>query len=332
MFTIHADNVHESLPNAVQHLNSFGTQRDSRLGPVIKTAWPVTYVFHKPLERVIFWPEHDANPFAHFFEALWMLAGRNDLKFIEKYNPGLRACSDDGKTIYGAYGQRIMDDEFNQVHAVIQALKADKNDRRCVIQFWESTDDLNRIGKHFPATLSAVVGISDDGVLDMMVTNRSSDIIEGCHGRDAVLFGFLIEYIAATVGVPVGKLYHTSFNSHAYVEQFNKVKSLEKEYISQTKENPYQRLSPFPLRAAGTSLKEWDFDLTVFMAKGPVANFTDPFFTGVVTPMYYSHQAFVAGEYTTALEIIQHCKAEDWQVAVTEWVARRKLEAENFIV
>ena len=72
-------NVHCALPRALQELERVGQARESRNGPVIVFPDPVTTVYAKPCERVMFWSERDANPAFHLYEALWMLAGRDDV-------------------------------------------------------------------------------------------------------------------------------------------------------------------------------------------------------------------------------------------------------------
>src|SRR5271154_5758040 len=43
--------------------------------------------YEKPDERVLFSQTRDANPFFHFFESLWILAGREDVEFLAQFNP-----------------------------------------------------------------------------------------------------------------------------------------------------------------------------------------------------------------------------------------------------
>ena len=97
-------NVHEALPRALKLLQQQGIERPSRNGPVLQAPWPVTTVYQNPLERVVFWPERDANPFFHLYESLWMLAGRNDIAPLTRYAKNMANYSDDGETQHGAYG------------------------------------------------------------------------------------------------------------------------------------------------------------------------------------------------------------------------------------
>ena len=82
MHVIRARNVQEALVVGLQDLRRYGVERESRNGPVVVFPEPVTTVCERPEERVLFHCERDANPFFHLFEALWMLAGRNDLAYL----------------------------------------------------------------------------------------------------------------------------------------------------------------------------------------------------------------------------------------------------------
>tara|TARA_R110002020_G_scaffold376130_3_gene587275 strand:+ start:3890 stop:5017 length:1128 start_codon:yes stop_codon:yes gene_type:complete len=135
----------------------------SRNGPVRYFQQPVTITFEKPCQRVLFNTARDANPFFHVFEALWMLAGRNDLDPLLKYVSTFGDFSDDGKTLNGAYGYRWRKHEgkFNdrlwdtstgeelhtrdQLDLLVEHLKEFPNSRRAVLQMWNVEDDLLKV-------------------------------------------------------------------------------------------------------------------------------------------------------------------------------------------
>lgn len=81
-------------------------KRPSRNGPVLMIDEPVIATYTHPRERVLFNSARDANPFFHLYEALWMLAGRNDVAPLAYYAKNIANYSDDGKTLNGAYGYR----------------------------------------------------------------------------------------------------------------------------------------------------------------------------------------------------------------------------------
>src|SRR5690242_2945482 len=106
MNVIRGRNVHRILPVAVDILHEAGIKRDSRNGSTYVVDGPVTTMYERPEERVVFWAERDANPFLHFYESLWMLGGRNDVRSLTRFTKNMAQFSDDGETFYGAYGHR----------------------------------------------------------------------------------------------------------------------------------------------------------------------------------------------------------------------------------
>lgn len=144
-------------------------ESSSRNGKVWMAAEPILVTYERPLERVLFNDARDANPFFHVFEALWMLAGRNDLSPLTKFVSTFGQFSDDGKTLNGAYGYRWRHagpplakvekyydekenhpygnwpDSIDQLEILIEHLKANPDSRRAVLQMWNVEDDLTKI-------------------------------------------------------------------------------------------------------------------------------------------------------------------------------------------
>lgn len=230
MHVIDVRNVNDALPEGIRYLQQHGVKRDSRNGPVIVAPGPVSTVYRNPMERVILSPTRDANPFFHAYEALWMLTGRNDVAGPAHILKSFAQFSDDGKTFHGAYGKRWRSHfplgvdqnplprevlPLDQLPPIIEALKRNHDDRRCVLQMWDPSVDLGRVGKDVPCNQSAVFMIND-GRLDMTVFCRSNDMIWGAYGANAVHFSFLLEYMALKIGVPPGVYTQVSVNFHAY--------------------------------------------------------------------------------------------------------------------
>lgn len=162
----------------------------------------------------------------------------------------------------------------------------------------------------------------------MMVTNRSNDIVWGCYGANAVHFSYLMEYIAAGVGVPVGKYRQVSNNLHMYDFNAHLVDG-----ITINCEDPYfsGRAKSFPL--VNTDIKTWEMDLTLFFERGPITGFRDEFFTKVVTPLWWSYVAFKKKDnpnrFDNARHIAEQCADTGWALAAKEWLNRREENAKN---
>jgi thymidylate synthase len=79
MQVIRVRNINQAWDHAKILLNANHTTRPSRVGEVIEYPDPVTTVYEKPCERVLFNEKRNANCFFNFMEAMHMLAGRNDV-------------------------------------------------------------------------------------------------------------------------------------------------------------------------------------------------------------------------------------------------------------
>lgn len=337
MQVIKARNVHQALPEGLLALKTYGEVRDSRNGPVIVMPGPVTTLYLKPKERVLFHPDRDANPFFHFFESLWMLAGKNDVASVARYAKQMEKYSDDGKTLHGAYGHRwrrhfqdLNEDGFDQLPIIINALKENPEDRRQVLQMWDAQIDLGRTGKDIPCNTQAYFSRNGEGALDMTVCNRSNDVIWGAYGANAVHFSMLQEYIASAIGCEVGCYWQLSNNFHAYVDVYNKIEHLSDraaDGYSTVAHCPYmaEDVSPFPIMTVNREI--WDQDLEMFLDEGVVMGLRDPFFRKVAQPILMAHKAYTEDSghdrYLVPLEILAQCRASDWKLACEEWIQRR---------
>ncbi len=333
MRTIVVRNVHQALPEGCWQLKEFGVLDDSRNGPVKVLPVPLTTIYLRPEERVMFHPERDANPFFHFFESLWMLAGRNDVEFLTFFNSGMVNYSDDGETFNAAYGHRWRN-HFggDQLRVIIRALSADPACRRQVLGMWDPRHDLGLETKDAPCNTQAYFQVDLDGKLQMMVTNRSNDLIWGAYGANAVHFSFLQEYVASSLKREVGLYYQTSFNTHYYLEPHQELveKLADKAAMPPASEErcPYSReqiQNTVPLMSIQPG--RWNRELDTFMKMFDTVEYVDPFFQHVAVPMYQAYIAFKSPSPTRiddALQYVGGCAAQDWMIACKEWLVRRK--------
>lgn len=340
MKVIHARNVQQALPEALRALALEGVERESRNGPVLAFDEPVTTVYEKPAERVLFYAERDANPFFHLVESLWMLNGGNDVETVAAFVGRMRNFSDDGKTFHGAYGYRWRKHfDFDQLPTIIEALRKDPNDRRQVLSMWDTRTDLGRQGKDLPCNLQAIFQITARGNLDMTVTNRSNDIVWGAYGANAVHFSYLHEFMALAVGVPLGRYRQVSANFHAYKDVLKQVEGLADlaadpmmPGAARASHDPYANgeVEPFPLMSV--DYRQWLAELQLFMSEGPIIGIRDPFFRRVAAPVILAHAAYKnnkgEAKYTESLRILEGCAALDWRRACEEWIGRRRAAAE----
>jgi len=330
--TIIVRNVHQALPEGAYQLGEFGRQSPSRNGPVMVLPVPLTTVYFRPTERVLFHPERDANPFFHFFESLWMLAGRDDVEFPSFFNSKIHLYSDDDKRFNAAYGHRWRN-HFgrDQLKLIIAALDADPTCRRQVLAMWDGRHDLGLQSRDLPCNTQAYFQVDLDGKLQMMVTNRSNDLIWGAYGANAVHFSFLLEYMATSLGREVGLYYQTSFNTHYYVDTHQK---LVEQLAAKAPNPPAQYTCPYsegiirdtiPLMSIPRG--RWDRELQTFMQLRDGGTYIDPFFKDVAVPLYLAYVAFKSqtpDRFERALQHVGQCAAQDWMLAGRDWLIRRQ--------
>lgn len=347
MIVIQVRNVHEALPEALHRLHRATAQvtsQASRNGPVRKFSEPVTTVYARPLERVVFWAERDANPFLHLLESMWMLAGRNDLAYMTNLVARFKDFSDDGLVLHGAYGHRwrwaFGQDQLN---TIVRRLDADPNDRRAVLAMWSPEWDLvppTTVSKDLPCNTHVYFSVTDDGCLDMTVCCRSNDLVWGAYGANAVHFSFLQEYIAGRLGLPVGRYWQVSNNLHVYDNVWAQVEPLAAKYQrpDDRTPNPYDHrdiaaVARIPLIDPKCP-EVFEDELQRFVEGG--TDFESEFFRCVALPMRNAYERYKVATPTDnplerfhrAQEALAWCRAPDWKRAGLEWLQRRK---ESFI-
>lgn len=338
MKVIHTRNVHSAIPEAVFLLESEGIVRDSRYGKVIVVPEPVTTVYEKPLERVVFWPQRDANPFLHLYESLWMLAGRNDVVSLSRYAKKFLEFSDDGKVLHDAYGYRWRRAfGIDQLAIIARILKDNPNDRRAVLQMWDVHSDLGFAGRAYPCNLVVTFQRGfPAGELNMTVFNRSNDIVLGCYGSNAVHFAFLLEYMALWVGCPVGTYTQVSVNWHAYLDNLEKIKKIPHgalPYLVKDFRDPYAQKDVWTVPLLGsisrvdelirTLLEDAD---TGYSSGSDIESIEEPW-ARIFYAMFMAHhiwKTYPEHEKWLALEALEKEDSRiDWIVAAKDWLKRR---------
>lgn len=324
--TIQAYNANTALQRGLELLTDTGTNTQSRNGTVRVAPGPVVTEYTRPWERVLFSALRDANPFFHLYEAIWMLAGRNDAAAVAKYAKTMESFANDRGVLHGAYGFRWREQfGFDQLMAIVNMLKADTSTRRAVLTMWSPEADLLNVttSKDVPCN-TTVYFDGTRGGLDMTVCNRSNDIVWGAYGANYVHMSFLQEFVAASVGMPMGRYYQFSNNYHTYLDRPDVARLLSEEGVLYKSDNRYDRdltLQRLPLGLDAQAFLQDCED----MAEDPIGNHSQrhPFFTEVFCPMMRAHAEYKAGSFNDAYQQLQTCKADDWRIAGQEWLNRR---------
>jgi thymidylate synthase len=346
MHVINAVNVNDALGKGLHYLQLHGVNRPSRNGSVLVAPGPVTTSYNRPIERVLFCPIRDANPFFHLMEALWMMAGRNDVAFPAQFNSRISSFSDDGEKFNAAYGHRWRSHfSHDQIRWAIKELRFDPNSRRVVIAMWDpgyrrtefhpgaGVDDvagdhlaIDSSSKDVPCNTHIYLWVNN-GQLDMTVCNRSNDIVWGAYGANAVHMSVLQEIIATALGREIGFYYQMSNNYHLYTDVVNN-DQLAVRAISAMENNLYTRstLVSDVVPLMSEDLDTWFKDLDLFLQCDPVRTaprFEDDFFKTVAFPMYRAWALRKRGD-GGVLETLDRIKSTDWRLACMAWVARRQ--------
>ncbi|MDH1009614.1 thymidylate synthase [Pseudomonas nicosulfuronedens] len=160
-------------------------------------------------------------------ELLWYLSGSNKLNFIQYYIKIYDQFSDDGKSVYGAYGPRLFGSGRNsQVFNIIKRLKRKSTSRKAVIQLF-SADDIIEEHEDVPCTCTLQFLLRDKK-LSLYTSMRSNDAYKGLP-HDVFAFTMLQEIIARELDVELGEYSHYVGSLHIYKSDIEDIKVFIKE-------------------------------------------------------------------------------------------------------
>lgn len=291
----------------------------------IELTHPFATTYLRPYERVVFNPVRDANHYFHFFESMWILAGRNDVEFLKCLLPGIVIYSDDGKEFHGAYGMRLK--YRNQLDNAIYELKRDPHSRRAIVTLWNPDEDSGYTGKDMPCNVAVAFKIRDNE-LRMTVFNRSNDAIWGAYGANAVQFAFIQEYVAAALNVRIGPYTQISDSLHVYPDNPPAGALMENNQMAHNRYLDTIGIYSVQILEGGATLFDWNADLTQFFEEfdgqrlGSTA-YRTAWWTDVAAPLWRSLNAYKADDLQGALRHAEACIAPDWRLGVCEWLQRR---------
>lgn len=258
MHVIQARNVNDAYRQGMQLISAQGIRQPSRAGEVLALERPVTTVYERPMERVLFDSKRDANPIFHLMESIWMLAGWRDATWLDQFVGDFsKRFAEDNGNAHGAYGYRWRDHflrarqketkedlermkanpipgeiplptKIDQILECGRILLNDPTSRQAVMAMWDPAVDLGAKKRDIPCNdLVMFRGrydhIDQIWLLDTTVLCRSNDIIWGAYGANAVHMSFMAEVVAALAGMKMGRYYQVSNNYHAYLNIFTKI-------------------------------------------------------------------------------------------------------------
>lgn len=212
-----ADEVWVSAQTSLQ--NSQSALQESRNGNT-KEALHCCFEIKDPRQRVVFARKPIINPAFAIAEVFWILAGRNDAKFLNYWNSQLPKYAGKGDEYYGAYGHRLRKtNDIDQLYQAYTALKHNPKTRQVVLQIWHSQLDLPRTNGQprapdIPCNLMAILKLRD-GRLHWTQVMRSNDLYLGTP-HNFFQFTCLQEIMAGWLDVNVGNYIHIADSLHYY--------------------------------------------------------------------------------------------------------------------
>ena len=200
-------------------------------GKKIKELRPVIIEYLSPLKRVTFLRGRTINPFFQLAEAIWIIAGRSDVAFLEEYNKNMVNFSDDGVSFNAPYGERLrfwnkndslgfIFNPLDQLADVYRKIKEDPDTRQAVASIYNPLfDNISNNTKDRPCNMLLSFKLRK-GKLDLQVYNRSNDIHWGTFGANLCQFSTILELMASWLGVEVGTYYQNTDSFHVYLDDY----------------------------------------------------------------------------------------------------------------
>lgn len=178
-------------------------------------------------DSVITIPERKMNHRFMAANAFWICSGDDSVAGIEPYNRHIAQFSDDGKTFFGAYGPRIV----QQMGHVVDALVKDQNTRQATLTTWRPNPIHT---KDVPCTVAMDFKIRG-GELNCHVFMRSSDAWLGVP-YDLFDFSMVAAHVGHYLGqcgvdIKLGRLFLTAASSHLYEENFDAAHQIVQAYM-----------------------------------------------------------------------------------------------------
>lgn len=212
-----------------KHLVENGQIEESRNGNVYEILNFKTEI-NNPMIRCVGGKNRNINIFFLLAEALWIWAGRRDVKFLEFFNQQMGEYSDNGTYFHAPYGWRLRNygvdsnikgseenkhslQGIDQIASAIRLL-SNPGERRAVSSIWNPEFDLETKSKDIPCN-DMLFWKLRKGKLNLTISNRSNDLDWGLC-TNVFQFSFILEVMSKILNVKVGTQTHNSDSLHLY--------------------------------------------------------------------------------------------------------------------
>lgn len=220
---IQGNTVDDLLKKVIEAIFEYGTEVEPTKGKT-KEISGVLLKLTNPLGRLSR-TEGKGTIFSCLGELLWYLSGSNRLDQIQYYIQDYHKYSDDGKTIFGAYGPKLFGPK-GQISTIIKAIQRGNSTRKAVVQLFSSSD-IKAPHKDIPCTCTLQFLVRE-GKLNLYTTMRSNDAFRGLP-HDIFAFTMLQELVARKLGFSIGEYGHYVTSLHIYLEDLDKIDRFQNE-------------------------------------------------------------------------------------------------------
>ena len=285
-------------------------------------------VVSRPLERCLFVPGRNNNIFISLAETLWVLAGRNDIGWLQAYLPRAAEFSDDGLTWRAGYGPRLRNwSGVDQIKEVRALLLAEAATRRAAMSLYDPGRDFVE-SKDIPCN-NWLHWLIRDGRLHLNVAMRSSDIVWGFSGINSFEWSVLHEIMAFWLGVEPGDVTYFASSFHIYDRHYSMAEKAVKNFTG-TYCYDFNLVSPkfcTVWNDFDKSLKTW-FELEAEIRKTPerppqVSNYlTDPLLTTALDMARLHHGVATGWDSGRIRDELSKMQATDLTAAAYEFFSR----------
>ncbi|WP_406354247.1 thymidylate synthase [Streptomyces sp. NBC_00658] len=244
----------QAYVDVLSHIVRDHEYRNAPRGNASRECLGLSFQLADPRQRLPYLAARKVNPAFHFAEALWYLAGRNDLDMIGYYAPRMRTDSRDGTTIEGsAYGSRIFtsvtEDTVSPFDRVLSLLRSEPDSKRGLLPIFEARE----LAVADNPDMSCAVALHllvREGRLHMICYMRANDCDRGLLA-DVFSFTVIQEFAAVQLGLELGTYTHHIGSAHIGDRDLNRVQRV----LAETTTRPIASPSrfPFPPMPAGTT-------------------------------------------------------------------------------
>lgn len=178
----------------------------------------VSFTITNPAGRQPALPTRRTNPVFNLAEALWFVAGRDDLDMITYYAPKMRAYSANGTTIDGsAYGTRLFQhnpdlDGQSAFHSTLNLIRSDLDTKRAVLPIFGPQE----VGQRDHPDISCTIALQllhRAGQLHAICYMRANDAWSGLVS-DVYSATFIQELAATILSLDLGGYTHHVGSMH----------------------------------------------------------------------------------------------------------------------